>query len=162
MFDTNLYSSCVALQAPDGAAAFIEGGLSLRMGWHGPEAHTDPKSLHYLLNEWGACIWQSLGHQADWEVKSQGQWLQVLGQGRLDGQQGKKCDVWETQRGRGKKRDARQTKTDSGFFDKYTCLLCVSPSINHSIDRCVLTGVKKLGFETNKNLSWTVSAQIMH
>lgn len=88
MPDTDLDSSCVALQAPDGAAAFVEGGLCLRMGWHCPEAHTDPQSLHYLLDERGACIWQSLGHQADWQVKGQGQWLQVLGQGRLDGKRG--------------------------------------------------------------------------
>jgi len=88
MFDTNLDSSCVALQAPDGAAAFIEVGLCLRMRWHGPEAHTDPQSLRYLLDERGACIRQSLGHQADWEVKGQGQWLQILGQERLDGTQG--------------------------------------------------------------------------
>lgn len=88
MPDTDLDSSCVALQAPDGAAAFVEGGLCLRMGWHCPEAHTDPQSLHYLLDERGACIWQSLGHQADWQVKGQGQRLQVLGQGRLDGKRG--------------------------------------------------------------------------
>ncbi len=78
MCDSNLDSSCVALQAPDGAAAFVEGWLCLRMGWHGPEAHTDPHSLHYLLDERGAHIRQSLWHQADWEVKGQGQWLQVL------------------------------------------------------------------------------------
>lgn len=42
MFHANLDSSCVALQAPDGAAASIKGGLRLRLGWHGPEAHADP------------------------------------------------------------------------------------------------------------------------
>lgn len=92
IFDTNLDSGCVALQAPDGAAAFIEAGLRLRMGRRRPEAHTDPQSLNYLLNERGACVRQSLRHQADREVKSQGQWLQVLGQGRWDGQQGKECE----------------------------------------------------------------------
>lgn len=72
LFDTDLDSSCIALQAPDSAAALVEGGLCLGMRWQSPEAHTDPQSLHYLLDEWGACIWKSLGHQADWEVKSQG------------------------------------------------------------------------------------------
>ncbi|TNN70534.1 hypothetical protein EYF80_019269 [Liparis tanakae] len=72
-------------QAPDGAAALIEVGLCLRMRRHGPEAHADPQRLRYLLDERGACIWQSLGRQADWEVKGQGQWLQILGQEGLDG-----------------------------------------------------------------------------
>lgn len=78
LFETDLDSGCIPLQAPDGAAALVEGGLCLGMRWQSPEAHIDPQSLHYLLDEWGACIWKSLGHQADWEVKSHGQWLQVL------------------------------------------------------------------------------------
>lgn len=68
----NLDSSCVALQAPNGAAASIKWVLCLRLGWHSPETHTDPQSLHYLLDERGACVRQSLGHQTDWEVKGQG------------------------------------------------------------------------------------------
>lgn len=79
IFNANLDSSCVALQAPDGATASVKWRLSLRLGWHRPEAHTDPERLDYLLDEWGACIWQSLGNQTHWEVKGQGQWLQVLG-----------------------------------------------------------------------------------
>lgn len=79
MFLTNLDSSYVALKPPDGAAASIKLGLGLRLGWHGPEAHTDPQSLHYLLDERGACIWKSLGHQTHRQVKSQGQRLEVLG-----------------------------------------------------------------------------------
>lgn len=77
-FHTDLNSSCVALQAPDAAAAFIEGGLCLRVGWHRPEAYADPQRLHHLLDERGACVWQSLRHHADWEVEGQRQWLQVL------------------------------------------------------------------------------------
>lgn len=79
MFDADLDGGGAALQAPDGAAAFVEVGSRLRMRWHGPEAHTDPQSLHYLLDERRACVWQSLGHQADWKVKGQGQLLKVLG-----------------------------------------------------------------------------------
>lgn len=72
MFLTNLHSCCVALQAPNCAAAAIKWVLCLRLGWHSPEAHADPQSLHYLLDERGACIRQSLGHQTDGEVKGQG------------------------------------------------------------------------------------------
>lgn len=75
LFNTDLNSGCFALQAPHSAAALVEGRLCLRMRWHGPEAHTDTQSLHYLLYEWRAGIWQRLGHQADREVKGQGQWL---------------------------------------------------------------------------------------
>lgn len=78
---TDLDCSCVALQTPNGAATSIEGRLGL--GWHGPEADTDPQSLHYLLNEGWTCIWKRLRHQADWEVKGQGHRLQFLGQKRL-------------------------------------------------------------------------------
>lgn len=62
MLETNLHSGGVAMQTPDGAAAFIEGRLCLRMRWYSPEAHTDPQSLHYLLDEWGTCVWKSLGY----------------------------------------------------------------------------------------------------
>lgn len=52
IFNANLYNICIALQTPDGAAASIKGWLGLRLGWHGPEAHTDPQSLYYLLDKW--------------------------------------------------------------------------------------------------------------
>lgn len=77
--DSDLDGSRVALQAPDGAAALVEGGLCLRVRWHSLEAHADPQSLRHLLDERGARIWKSLGHQTDWKVKGQRQWLQVLG-----------------------------------------------------------------------------------
>lgn len=31
------------------------------------------------MDERGARIWKTLGHQTDWKVKGQRQWLQVLG-----------------------------------------------------------------------------------
>lgn len=79
MFDSDLDSSRVALQTPDGAIALVEGRLCLRVRWHSLEAHADSQSLHHLLDERGARIWNSLGHQTDWKVKGQRQWLQVLG-----------------------------------------------------------------------------------
>lgn len=76
--ESNLDSSCVALQSPNCAGASIKGCLGLRQWQHSPETHTDPQSLRHLLDEWGACIWQSLGYQADWQVKGQRERLKVL------------------------------------------------------------------------------------
>lgn len=72
MFHANLHSSCIALQAPDGAAAAVKRVLCLRLWWHSPERHADPQRLHYLLDERGACIWQGLGHQTHRKIKGQG------------------------------------------------------------------------------------------
>lgn len=72
MFNAHLDSICVALQAPDCAAAPVKGGLGLRLGWDSPEAHADPQSLRYLLDEWRTRIRQSLGHKTYWQVKGHG------------------------------------------------------------------------------------------
>lgn len=69
--ESNLDSRCVALQPPNCAGASVKGCLGLRQWRHSPEAHTDPQSVHHLLDKWRACIWQSLGYHSDWQVKGQ-------------------------------------------------------------------------------------------
>lgn len=77
--DSDLDSSCVALQAPDGTAALVEGRLRLGVRRNGFKAHAHPQGLRHLLDERGAGVGQSLRNQTGWKVKGQRQRLQVLG-----------------------------------------------------------------------------------
>lgn len=79
VFDSDLDGSCVALQAPDGTAALVEGRLRLRVRRNGFEAHADPQSLRHLLDERGAGVGECLRNQTSRKVKGERQRLQVLG-----------------------------------------------------------------------------------
>lgn len=87
VLDSDLDSSCVALQAPDGTAALVEGRLRLRVRRNGFKAHTDTQGLRHLLDERGAGVGESLRNQTGRKVKGQRQRLQVLGGKTTRGQE---------------------------------------------------------------------------